>query len=261
MKKAVNLYLSLNDTFEKLDAIKMVGYDGVMLSINNKDESADIQTQIEYCKKIGLDISMVHCKYNNKINEIWKKNSKIGDEIIDDFINQVKSINGFGIKNFVVHTIGDEETKNTIYGLKRIEKLLNFCEECKINLCIENLITANQIDYIFNNLNSPYLKFCYDSGHEHFLTPNANLAVKYSNLLTTTHLHDNHGETDEHLILGFGNLDQEKLTKSLAMSNSEFLTAEIKFRGKVLSNEELIEKLKLNLDALNKLDRMIEEIK
>lgn len=260
MKKAVNIYISLNDTFEKLDAIKKAGYDGVMLTNYVKPESADIQTQINYCKKIGLEISMVHCRYNGKIlKELWEAHSEVGDEIVNDLINQVNTINGFGIKNFVIHAIGDDEAENTIYGLKRIEKLLAVCEKYKINLCIENLFSDSQIKYIFDNIKSPYLKFCYDSGHENFLTPNANLAVKHSSVLATTHLHDNHGKTDEHLILGLGTIDQDKLAKALAKANLEFLTAEIKFRGQVLTHEELLQKLKLNLEALNKLENKIKK--
>lgn len=259
MKKAVNIYISLNDTFEKLDAIKKAGYDGVMLTNYVKPESADIQTQINYCEKIGLEISMVHCQYNGKIlNELWEEHSEVGDEIIEDLINQVKSINGFGIKNFVIHIGGDKNSKNTIYGLKRIEKLLRLCEEYKINLCIENLFLASQVEYVFENIKSPYLKFCYDSGHNNFLTPEIDLADKYYKLLTATHIHDNHGETDEHLILGLGNINQNKLAKSLAKSNPEFLTAEIKFKGQTLTPEELKEKLVLNLEALNKLEKIIE---
>lgn len=262
MKKAVNIYMSLNDTFEKLDAIKAAGYDGVLLSDHDVSETMSLEEEIAYCKKIGLEISMVHCSYkSNILNELWEESSNIGDEITNDLIKQVERIKDFNISNFVIHTCGNKEAKNTAAGLKRIEKLLAVCEKYKINLCVENLFLDGQVRYIFDNLKSPYLKFCYDSGHENFLTPNANLAVDYSKILSTTHIHDNHGETDEHLILGLGTIDQDKLARSLAKANFEFLTAEIKFRGQVLSEDELNEKLKLNLDALNKLDDSIKNYK
>lgn len=262
MKKAVNIYLSLIDTKQKLDLIKSVGYDGVLLTTHDINETMSLEEAIKYCNEIGLEISMVHCTYDSKIlNELWQESSNVGDEIIDNLISQVERIKNFNISNFVIHTCGNKHAINSPAGLKRIKKLLTICEKYKINLCVENLFLDNQVKYIFNNLKSPYLKFCFDSGHENFLTPNSELAVIFANILSTTHIHDNHGESDEHLILGLGNINQNKLAKDLSKSSSEFLTAEIKYKGQVLSDEELIEKLKLNLKALNKLDKMIEKFK
>ena len=111
---------------------------------------------------------------------------------------------------------------------------------------------------IFDNLESKNLTFCYDCGHDNFLTPGSKLVEKYGHLLTTTHLHDNHGKADEHMTLGMGAINQEELAKKLAKCNFEYLSAEVREPD---PNQTLTEDLEKNLKALNKLDKLIEKYK
>lgn len=255
MKFAVNLYFANGDTKQKLNLIKSTGYDGVLLGMNEDFQTMSVTEQLNYCKEIGLEISMVHAKYDSSIlNEFWEENSAIGDEIADDIIRQIQKIKDYNIKNFVVHVCGDDQCKTNEYGIMRLKKILKICEEINMNLCIENLFLANQLNYIYENIKSKNLKFCYDSGHENFLTPNANLASRFSEFLTVTHLHDNHGSRDEHKILGTGTVNQEYLAKALAKADLEFLTAEIKYYNDGISQEKI---LKENLEVLKNLAKKI----
>lgn len=255
MKKAINLYFCELDTKTKLEEIKSAGYGGVLLGVNEKNETMTLAEQIELMKKLGLEISMIHCKYDgSKLNYLWE-NGEFGDEVERDLINQIEKIKDFGVNvNFVVHTCGNKFCKTNKIGIVRIGRILKVCEKYNINLCIENLYLASQVKYIFKNLKSKNLKFCFDSGHENFLTPGERLEKKYANLLVTTHIHDNNGLKDEHMIIGRGTINQDKMAEDLAKSNSEFLTAEIKYFGGKVSVKEI---LKDNLTALNELDKKI----
>lgn len=255
MKKAVNLYFCGLDTKTKLDAIKNAGYDGVLLGVREDVETMTLEEQVKYCKAIGLEISMIHCQYLEKnLNSLWEENSKIGDEVEKDLLSQIEKIKNFGVKDFVIHTCGSRECKSTKFGLERIKRILEFCEIYNIHLCIENLYLESQVRYIFENLKSPDLKFCYDSGHDNYFSHGSSLSSDFASLITATHIHDNHGGADEHLILGRGNINQEELAKSLAKSNEEFLTAEIKYYDKSANIKDV---LKENLEALNNLEQKI----
>ena len=257
MKKAINLYFYDGDTKTKLNAIKSTGYDGVLLGIYTNSETMSIKEQLDYCKNINLEISMVHCKYNpESLNHFWCKDSKIADEILNDFINQVESISGFGVKNFVVHLSGTKKPKTSIYGLERIKNLLDVCQKNNIRLCVENLEYPKHVDYIFKNINHPMLYFCYDSGHKNCFSKYSKIATKYSKILSATHIHDNYGNCDDHLILGLGSTNINELAKELSMSHCEYLSAEIKYKNSELSMNEI---LKQNLDALKTLDEIIKQ--
>ena len=254
MKKAVNSYLLKGDTKFKLDLIKKVGYDGVLLGVCGEEETISLEEQVLYCKAIGLEISMIHCSYNKtKLNSLWLE-GRDGDDFIDDLINQVERIKNMEVKNFIIHTNGTDSAINSLIGLKRIQNLLKVCEKYDINLGIENLLIESQVKYIFDNLKSKHLKFCYDCGHENLLIKNVRYAEEYSKYLTTVHLHDNYGEFDEHRILGEGNINKEMLAKSLSGVDLEFLTLEIRFKEEV---EKLEDYLTKGLDALKNLENRI----
>lgn len=259
MKKAINLYCINGDTKEKLDTIKKVGFDGVFLGVYDKKETMTLEEQVAYCKKIGLGISMIHCSYvEPKLNGLWIEGSEDGEFTENDLLNQVERIKNFGVKDFVIHSNGGFDVQNTKAGLIRLQKILKACEKNNLNLCVENLYTASQVEYIFDNLKSKNLTFCYDCGHDNFLTPGSKLLEKYGYLLTTTHLHDNHGKADEHMTLGMGSINQEELAKRLAKCNFEYLSAEVREPD---PNQTLTEALEKNLKALNKLDKLIEKHK
>ena len=104
MKKAINLYFYGGDTKYKLDKIKEAGYDAVLLSAYTIPETMTINEQLDYCKKIGLEVSMVHCKYNpGELDCFWDEKNEIADIVTNDYISQIESISGSDAQNFVIH--------------------------------------------------------------------------------------------------------------------------------------------------------------
>ncbi len=259
MKKAINIYFYNADTKTKLDAIKNSGYVGVLLSMHTVPETMTIQEQLSYCKEIGLDVSMIHCQYNPAtLDYFWEEESEIAEQVTNEYISQIESISDFDVKNFVIHLSGFEPAKTSKFGLERIKKILEICKKNNIKLCVENLEYPKQTDYILKNITHENLFFCYDSGHKNCFSPNSKIAIKYSSILSATHIHDNFGKHDDHKILGVGTTNLNTLAKELFMSNCEYLSAEIKYRNSDISMNEILEK---NLNALNELDEIISKLK
>lgn len=251
MKTSKNLYFTLNvDTKTKLDAIKFLGFDEFFTGINDKDETLSFEEQMEYAQKIDLPCTMVHCSYvAPDLDSIWLPEEH-GDKVIDDYIRQINRC-GIYTKNFVVHLHG---TKNGIIsqiGLERIKKLLLTCEKYNLNLCVENLYSDKEIDYIFSNISHPLLKICYDSGHKNCLTPNLALCEKYNKYITALHLHENNGESDEHKHISTNSIVFKRLTKEINILNHDIvLSSEAKCK-----NESWKEHLQGDLSALKELGK------
>ena len=245
-KSSVNLYFSSElDSKSKIDLIKEVGYDEFYTGIYKKNETMDIISQIKYAKSLGLGITMVHCLYDEKnLNDFWK-DGDIGDEIEKSYEMQINKIGEY-TNNFVVHLSGSDEVVHTPIGLQRINRLLKTCEKYNINLAVENLYTENEIRYIFNNLSHPLLKICFDCGHKNFLTKNFDLLGEYGRYVSVLHIHDNNGITDEHKIIGTGNINLKQLAKQLSKYNLIY-SAEIKVIDKGLDLKEVLQS---NKDAL-----------
>jgi sugar phosphate isomerase/epimerase len=67
-------------------------------------------------------------------------------------------------------------------------------------IALENLRKPEYLDFLFDNIKSDKLKFCYDSGHNNCFTPEIDCLGKYGDKLIALHLHDNDGTCDQHLL-------------------------------------------------------------
>lgn len=255
MKKSVNLYLYLNknniDSKKKLNSIKKIGYDEFFTGINDKNETLKLKEQIEYAKSIGLSCTMIHCSYKEmELNNFWLDNEE-GEKLVENFINQIELCHDYS-KNFVVHLNGSKESITSEIGLKRILKILQICEKYDINLCVENLYSDKEIPFIFENIQHKNLKICFDYGHQNFLTPNFDIMKNFGEYVSVLHIHDNFGSIDEHLVIGKGNINWDKVAEDLKNRQDLVLSSEIKIK-----EENYQEILKENLNGLELLNKKI----
>ena len=255
MKKSVNLYFNYDiDSKEKIDKIKQLGYDEFYTGMYDASDTMKWKDQIEYAKSIGLNCSMIHCSYYEpKLNNFWLENND-GEEICNSYISQIEQCREY-TKNFVVHLNGSKDSLVSNIGLERIKKILKVCEKYDLNLCVENLYSAEEIPFIFKNIHHKNLKICLDYGHKNFLTKSFDIMKEYGKYVTVLHIHDNFGEKDEHAIVGHGNIDWDYVAEGLKDKQYLVLCSEIKLPDK----EHYAQGLKENFVALCKLDSLIKE--
>ncbi len=87
-------------------------------------------------------------------------------------------------------------------------------EEAKtrnLTLAIENVFEENpdSLRMLLQKVDSPHFRFCFDTGHYHVFSKSS-LPLWIETLgkyLVEVHLHDNHGEMDDHLPMGEGSFD------------------------------------------------------
>jgi sugar phosphate isomerase/epimerase len=94
-------------------------------------------------------------------------------------------------------------------------------------VALENLNFQNHANFEYLMDNIPELGFCYDCGHHHLYTPNADLMKKYGARCIAVHIHDNfldyapgHDWTRDLHVLPFdGKMDMERVARELAHSS------------------------------------------
>jgi sugar phosphate isomerase/epimerase len=96
-------------------------------------------------------------------------------------------------------------------SLQTWRPLVEKAEKIGVVLAIENVFeeTPDSIRNLLEEIDSPQLRFCFDTGHHHVFSK-APLPVWLGSLgryLVEVHLHDNHKEMDEHLPVGEGGFD------------------------------------------------------
>ena len=116
-------------------------------------------------------------------------------------------------------------------SLQTWKPLVKEAEETGLTLCVENVFeeSPDPIRSLLEEIHSPRLRFCFDTGHHHVFAK-APLRVWMEVLggfLGEVHLHDNHGEKDEHLPVGEGGFDFSQFFSLLSQYRlSPLLTVE-----------------------------------
>ena len=100
------------------------------------------------------------------------------------------------------------------YAITALEHLRFFAKPLGVTLLLENInneiATPDRLQEIVTTAHFDDVGFCFDIGHAHFgLGVRASFSTMQDKILST-HLHDNHGERDEHLWIGEGTIDWEE---------------------------------------------------
>ena len=202
---------------DRMRAIRHAGFDGVILLWADYFDS-DYKEFPKYSEKEGLFVENAHAPYMQS-NSIWDDNI-VGDEYTTHIIECINDCSGYNIPTLVMHPInGKTPLPNTTIGLERFKKIIDSAERSNINIAIENQGNPEYIDYVFKNIHSDRLKFCFDSGHEKYYSPELDLINMYGDKLIALHLHDNNGDEDSHALPYTGKIDWHNISLKLKKFN------------------------------------------
>jgi sugar phosphate isomerase/epimerase len=151
---------------------------------------------------------------------------KIKEVTSERFLKTIELAHSFKPKTIVFHP-GYEKWKfdgNVKLWLKSSletwKPLIKEAEALGLTLAIENVFeeTPDSLATLLSEIDSRHFRFCFDTGHQH-LFGKTSLSIWIETLgryLCEVHLHDNHGETDEHLPVDEGGFDFDRFFKLLS---------------------------------------------
>jgi sugar phosphate isomerase/epimerase len=215
MYKGISFYWGFDtNPAERAKILKQIGFDCVITNADPKfnKQNGKISKQVKWIKQDNLKISSLHMRYNSRdLPYFWTKSIK-GKWMEKRLAKDIKVASKYGIRHVVTHLKGIPSQ----VGLERINRLLELCEKCNVDLAIENTENAACFMYTFNNILHPHLKFCLDVGHNHCFSPEINYFKDFGDKLVCLHLHDNDGTRDAHTLNKYGNIDWGDIAKNLA---------------------------------------------
>lgn len=212
----------------RFEQIKKAGFDSVMIWWDNgKDNFEGYKFAYRsLAEKYDLYICNAHLPYDG-CNNLWLE-TFIGDEYTDYVLNLIAECGEYQIPTAVIHvTKGLTPPPYNKTGIERLKRIVDAAEKNNVNMAFENLRHNEHLDYIFKNIKSPKVGFCYDSGHNNCYTPDKDVLEKYKHSLFALHLNDNMGHDDVHMLPFDGTANWDRTINTLK---------EIKYDG-VLSFE------------------------
>ena len=233
MKREIGLYPIADprvSTDEKFRLIKEVGFDYVAAS-NVKQLQDDSEGGfMQSVKKYGLPIDNVHLT-GSKTNLVWFEGEE-GDAIIDRYCREMEIAVNAGVPLGIVHvTWGFQTPPFGELGLSRFGRLVRHAEKVGFTIGFENSVCLTHLRGVIGRYDSPNVRYCFDSGHHNEFCRDVDILSEFGHLLAVTHINDNDGVHDHHVIPFDGNADFTKSVKGL--KNMKRLTFEVSgFRAK-----------------------------
>ena len=106
------------------------------------------------------------------------------------------------------------EPRKMEYAITALEHLRVFAKPLGVTVLLENIAneitTPDRLQEIVSTAHFEDVGFCFDIGHAHFGQGVRQSFETMQDKIRSTHLHDNHGERDEHLWIGEGTIDWEE---------------------------------------------------
>jgi len=178
----------------------------------------------EFAEERGVPITSTHAPFGGK-SDLASPDHRIREEAIESLLRHFEYAESYGLRQVIVHP--------HYYFLDRMESCMEraarslevvlLSKPDSVELAIENLPQAEGswiCEQLLGIFNRDRLGFCYDSSHENISGRPFHLLEKHVDRVTVTHLSDNHGELDEHLVPGDGNIDWKVLRSHLDESST-----------------------------------------
>jgi len=137
----------------------------------------------------------------------------------------MESTAAIGARTYVLH-IGPQradEAKAASWDRARqcVDRLVPRAEALGVLLALENglpgyVMTNEELLAFVAEYDHPAVGICYDSGHAHVTGNAAAVLAAFAPYVVTVHLHDNDGQSDQHLIPGQGTMDWPAVVAALA---------------------------------------------
>lgn len=111
---------------------------------------------------------------------------------------------------------------------RSLDELQPYCVERGVKIAVETLQGASAeswlklYDLLFDRYPPEFLGLCLDIGHWHIVAgDDLSILDRHGGRLIATHIHDNFGATDDHLLPFLGTIDWDAVTTAIAATSCE----------------------------------------
>lgn len=196
---------------QRLELIKKAGFTSTSIWLGEEEELVLNRKQDlipNMVRSNGLFLENVHAPYK-ECNRIWSRAVEQRKRIRAIYLSCIMYCREHKIPILVIHISGGiNAPKPNLYGLELMRDMVKFAEESDVTLAVENTQRSDHFDYIFSNITSTHLGFCYDSSHDFMYSSEPGSILKrWGSRVIATHLSDNDGVSDGHWLPKVGNID------------------------------------------------------
>lgn len=251
------------DVFEGIDydrlfyMAKDIGFDGLFSGEVHGDDFESMKRVRRIANETGLLYEFSHSKIPG-CKELWR-NSGGGEAYVQLLKRNIDNCARLEIPILVVHCQPEYQTEpDMALGLFYLEPVVRYAEDAGVKIAFENIDHPQCLLQTMAHFTDKHVGFCYDAGHEACRGYGYEFLPLVGDRLICTHIHDNDGIDDQHLIPFDGKIDWQRVMRQLKDCKYEGpLTLELRY-GKFYEGIPETEFLQKSFDAVKRLRDMME---
>ena len=251
------------DVFEGIDydrlfyMVRDLGFDGLFSGEIHGDDFESMKRVRRIANETGLLYEFSHSKIPGCM-ELWRHTGK-GEDYVKLLKRNIDNCARLEIPILVVHCQPEYQTEpDMALGLKYLEPVVRYAEDAGVKIAFENIDHPQCLLQTMAHFPDKHVGFCYDSGHEACRGYGYEFLPLVGDRLICTHIHDNDGIDDQHLIPFDGKIDWQRVMRQLKDCHYEGpLTLELRY-GKFYEGIPEMEFLQKSLDAVKRLRDMMQ---
>ena len=250
------------DVFEGIDydrlfyMVKEIGFDGLFSGEVHGDDFESMKRVRRIANETGLLYEFSHSKIPG-CKELWRHSGK-GQDYVKLLKRNIDNCARLEIPILVVHCQPEYQTEpDMALGLGLLEPVVRYAEEAGVKIAFENIDHPQCLLQTMAHFTDAHVGFCYDAGHEACRGYGYEFLPLVGDRLICTHIHDNDGIDDQHLIPFDGKIDWQRVMRQLKECHYQGpLTLELRY-GKFYEGVSETEFLKKSFDAVKRLRDMM----
>ena len=250
------------DVFEGIDydrlfyMVKDLGFDGLFSGEVHGDDFESMKRVRKIADETGLLYEFSHSKIPG-CKELWRHTGG-GEDYVKLLKRNIDNCARLEIPILVVHCQPEYQTEpDMALGLSYLEPVVRYAEDAGVKIAFENIDHPQCLLQTMAHFTDPHVGFCYDSGHEACRGYGYEFLPLVGDRLICTHIHDNDGIDDQHLIPFDGKIDWQRVMRQLKECKYQGpLTLELRY-GKFYEGVPETEFLQKSLDAVKRLRDMM----
>ena len=208
---------------EHLNLIADSGFDTIEIFANRMqvdfDDSAQLLEISDAVRRNNLIVNSVHAPFyfdlkglrNGVFVDIASEDEDLRKKSVEEIKSSMALASLFDVDYYVMHF---PYKVNRDSMLKSLEELFRFSEPFQIKLCFENIPgRMTSVRHIVEFMERELIPYgvCFDIGHSNLEGRVYSDIEDYGVYFYTTHIHDNMGDRDSHLLPFEGNIDWERV--------------------------------------------------
>ncbi|MBQ8081273.1 MAG: sugar phosphate isomerase/epimerase [Clostridia bacterium] len=192
--------------------VKDLGFDSVFCLLRPQEVMYEVTNLMQ---KAGLTYDTLYAPCKN-VNALWYEGDD-GDNEYSSLTHCIDMCTELGAPIAVVHmSYGAQHIPPSDIGRARFINLVDYAAKKGVRIAFENISKLANLAWAFEEFaGADNVGFCYDCGHEACFTPGREYLPFFGNRLICTHIHDNDGVKDLHLLPFDGNIDFCRVTNQI----------------------------------------------